>query len=1037
MRALKLSMTAFGPYLDKQVIDFEALGDESIFLITGPTGAGKTTIFDAICFALYGKASGSDRDQDSLRSHFAAADEPTEVEFQFALNNKVYEIVRNPKQLKKKERGDGYTEEPAKAQIYEIKNGEKYLLSSRIKDVNETIEDRLGFDYEQFRKMVLIPQGEFRKLISENSREREAILQKIFRTHFYEKMTEELKVKSKELEAELTKLKNDIHYELSKVTWQQVDIPEDDTTENYLEMLKNEIEETKNLEMLQQNLKDKQLERVAIAEEKLRKASLVEEKYKEQQTLTKQFEDMEQQKDSISDKKEKLKLAKIAEKIIPLEDQANARKEEWNHQIVRLQKQKEKVSQLKLEFATVHSNYQDAQSKEHERENLKQEINDARKKLDQVNSYLTLTKEVEKLKREKEKYNINLQSIEREIQDNDAKLSTIEKQLTNESILTKTYYETKETLTKQEELHHKLIAYQFEENKLVDLRRQYLNAQDLYKEKQAIIKQLKTEYDRLEQQQKEQFASVLAHQLVSGEPCPVCGSTHHPNKAVHESIENNFEQIDLLKQQIQKEELEFEMVQREFVDHKTNGQTQRGLVDKLQAEIHELYPSFNSEEIDSLLLTLNHEINSIKNKLAAIIQKQKELENMQTEREALQNRSKELKQTFDLILVKDKEINDDLVRREAILEQHEKQLPTDLKNPAEFSARIIEKENYYNRIMEEWEQLKSTFEAINDSLKREITVLEQQEEFEKETKRNFDIQQEKFVNLTIESGFETLEAYNQVKLPLEMQQNIKTEIETFDVKMEQIRYRLTQLQEQLASVERVNLDEIEAEVTAYKHELNSIHEKLLTLQSKRKHDEDILQNLLAILTKMKKLDADYYIVGSLADLSSGNNALRLSFERYVLASFLDEILLQANIRLDRMTDHRYQLIRSGEVAKRGAQSGLDLEVMDHHTGITRSVKTLSGGEGFKAALSLALGLADVVQAHAGGVQLDTLFIDEGFGTLDEVSLQQAIDCLKDLQESNRLLGIISHVPALKNEIHAKLVITPSHRGSNLGFSFGK
>ncbi|WP_010094528.1 AAA family ATPase [Ornithinibacillus scapharcae] len=216
MRAIRLSMRAFGPYLEKQMIDFEMLGDESIFLITGPTGAGKTTIFDAICYALYGRASGSDRDQDSLRSHFAAIDEPTEVEFRFALNNHVYEIIRNPKQQKKKERGEGFTEEPAKAILYEIVNGEKQLLSSRIKDVNESIEEKLGFDYEQFRKMVLIPQGEFRKLISENSKEREAILQKIFRTYFYEKMTEELKAQAKDLESQVKKLEADVNYGLSK-----------------------------------------------------------------------------------------------------------------------------------------------------------------------------------------------------------------------------------------------------------------------------------------------------------------------------------------------------------------------------------------------------------------------------------------------------------------------------------------------------------------------------------------------------------------------------------------------------------------------------------------------------------------------------------------------------------------------------------------------------------------------------------------------------------------------------------------------------
>lgn len=1037
MRALKLSMTAFGPYLDKQVIHFEELGDESIFLITGPTGAGKTTIFDAICFALYGKASGTDRDQDSLRSHFAATDEPTEVEFRFALNNKVYEIVRNPKQLKKKERGEGYTEEPAKAQFYEIVDEERHLLSSRIKDVNEAIEDRLGFDYEQFRKMVLIPQGEFRKLISENSREREAILQKIFHTQFYEKVTEELKAKSKELEAELRKLENDIQYEFSKVDWQRVEFEENTTNENYIEMLTVEIEETKKLEAVQEKLKNKQQEKVMIAEEKLRKASLVEEKFKEQQLLQVQYEQLEKMKDSIAEKKEKLKLAKLADQILPLEEQANARKEEWKNQVSLLQRQADKVKQLKHDFAEVQSKYQDALSKEHERESLKEEINKAKKQLEQVNDYLQILKKVDNLRQEKEKEDTNLLAIEREMQQNEVKLSTMDKQLASESVLTKSYYETKETLKNQENLQNKLHVLRSEEDQLKALRRQYKLAQNTYTEKQEKMKQLKEQYAVLELQQKEQFASVLAHQLVTGEPCPVCGSTHHPNKAVHESIENDFEQMDQLKLQIQQEEILFESIQREFVDHKTNGQTQRSLVDKLQAEIQGIYPEFKIEDIDVLLTTVDHEIQSIKNKLEAIVKKQKEIEFIQFERKTIQSKNSELKQTFDLNINNLKAVNEELIRTDTIREQLQEQLPEQLTDPEAFSNTLTEKEKLYKKVIQEWEQLKSTYEKISETLQRETTVLEQQEKFERETKKKYDMQYERFLNSLIDYGFNTIEEYYQFKLPLELQREIELVIDDYNNKLSQIRYRLTQLQEQLASAARENLTDLEAEVSNHKNELSSYHEKLLTLRNKLKHDEGILHKTQDILAKMKNLDADYYVVGSLADLSSGNNSLRLSFERYVLASFLDEILLQANIRLDRMTDHRYQLIRSGAVAKRGAQSGLDLEVMDHHTGITRSVKTLSGGEGFKAALSLALGLADVVQAHAGGVQLDTLFIDEGFGTLDDVSLQQAIDCLKDLQESNRLLGIISHVPALKNEIHAKLAITPSHRGSSLVFNFGK
>ena len=209
---------------------------------------------------------------------------------------------------------------------------------------------------------------------------------------------------------------------------------------------------------------------------------------------------------------------------------------------------------------------------------------------------------------------------------------------------------------------------------------------------------------------------------------------------------------------------------------------------------------------------------------------------------------------------------------------------------------------------------------------------------------------------------------------------------------------------------------------------------LQNIQLKIEHHKRVKTRLVELLNEKKELEADYFDVGELAKLARGDNPLRLSFERYVLSSFLDEILFQANIRLDQMTEHRYQLKRSDKTAKRGAQSGLDIEVIDYYTGMERSVKTLSGGEGFKAALSLALGMADVVQAHSGGVELDTLFIDERFGTLDELSLEQALQCLSDLQKGNRMLGIISHVSKLKEEIKAQLQIESSHTGSKVSLS---
>src|SRR5690606_2472714 len=238
----------------------------------------------------------------------------------------------------------------------------------------------------------------------------------------------------------------------------------------------------------------------------------------------------------------------------------------------------------------------------------------------------------------------------------------------------------------------------------------------------------------------------------------------------------------------------------------------------------------------------------------------------------------------------------------------------------------------------------------NELLQKQTTVFEQLQDFEKEMKESYEIQYKKYINAIKENGFDNHEEYQNAKLPLDEQKQMEEEIEEYETAIKRIRYRLEQLSEQLINAERINLEIIEEEVTKCKGKLQKTQESLLSIHAKIKQDEGTLSNLVDVLNKIRELEEDYYIVGSLADLSSGNNALRLSFERYVLASFLDEILIQANIRLDRMTDHRYHLIRSGEVAKRGAQSGLDLEVMDHHTGITRSVRTLSGGEGFKAAL---------------------------------------------------------------------------------------
>ncbi|HLR66270.1 MAG TPA: SMC family ATPase [Virgibacillus sp.] len=1042
MRAITLELTAFGPYLEKQTIHFDELGEESIFLITGPTGAGKTTIFDAICYALYGRASGSDRDQDSLRSHFASVDDPTKVKYRFSLHNQEYEIIRQPRQLKKKERGDGYTDEPAKATLYEMIDGKKELITARIKEVNETIETKLGFDYEQFCKMVLIPQGEFRKLISENSKERESILQKIFHTYFYEKITEELKLESKELKEKINHLDYNIQHEIAKINWKyHSNREEEHSLENnsihfIIEKLREEIRLTKEKIADEEKQKSTQEQALINAQNQLNEGRIVEEKFKEQEQLKKDKTALSDQLDSIEQMKEQLQSAKRAQEIIPFEEQMRARKKEWIEQQNELQKQQEKITQINLDFENIRKHHEEEESLSDKREKLKEAINNMKQQLDQVNHYLELQDKAIQATNIKEKDKKQMDNAEKKLQETEKKLEGIEQKLGEEQDLTKDYYQEKDVLEKIKDKVKKLTDLFKENQYLNELRNNYQILKKQYIEKQEIVNQLKEAYEKAEDQQKLHYAAYIAQHLEYGSPCPVCGSMEHPNKAEqeHQSIQINIKQ---LKQKLQDEEQSFLALHQNFSDCKSKGQSQRATVNKLYKELEDTLPSLDQESISHLIKQLQNSIISHEINLKKLTQGLERIQTLKTQKMQYRQRIGDLKQTFDQYVNKYQRANDDAIKLNTQLDVLAKQLPQDINDVKRFKQQIADKENQLDHMVKRWEETKQKYQATYELLQKETTIVDQLVLFEKNKKTNYESQQLQFNDTMKAKGFASAEAYQKSKMPLEKQSVIEEEIQRFEHRMKQINLRLQELLLQTNNMTRPDLHQLSELVDTKQNQLQTINDHLYALKLKLTNDESILKHINRELKHQKELEEEYYMIGELAELAHGNNSLKLSFERYVLASFLDEILLQANIRLNQMTENRYQLMRSGQVAKRGAQSGLDLEVFDHHTGLKRSVKTLSGGEGFKAALSLALGLADVVQSHSGGVQLDTLFIDEGFGTLDEVSLQQAIDCLKSLQDSNRLLGIISHVPYLKNEIHAKLQITPSHKGSKLAFSFGQ
>jgi len=1037
MRAISITVEAFGPYAKRQTVDFRELGYESVFLITGPTGAGKTSVFDAMVYALYGRASGSDRDQDTLRSHFAEVEQPTEVTFIFDLKDKRYEVVRAPKQLKKKVRGEGFTEQPPRAELYEIIEGEKVLLSSKINDVNEAIEDMLHLDYEQFRKMVMIPQGEFRRLISENSKEREEILQKIFQTYVYEHITSRLKEESKGLKESISHIEQKEREEIQKLHWSE-DFKESITSSSKaLEMLEEDLNTDKSkVEEYHKSLKAKR-DQLKASQEKYYKDKQVSESFQKRAQYQEEFKQLQDQEKDIKEKQERVQQADQAEKIRSYEEQAKKWKQEKDKQQSLAQEKMQRLEETKNKFSKTEQAYQEEKAKENEREKLKESLQKAKQDLTKVKQYQDWKRELASYDEQKKEKQQALKQIQSEKENK----QNIVKELSGSSLesqtLSKQFYEFEAKEKELQEGVAQINRLMNEEKKLSTLREQYQNVKRQFEQAKEDVEKKQNHVKTLEDQLKQHQAVSLAAELSTGEACPVCGSTEHPSVATLEGENVSDRALQEAKANQQQADQHLQKVQDQFIQTKSEGQSQRHIVEQL---IETLSPYLQHDAVQDMTRAeqkvywenqkakRSETKEDVGKKIQKVEQQMKQAEQAQNAIRELETKEQEQHKQYQLV-------HDKWLGISTKLEQLEEELPEEKRDASGLQQWIEKEEERYNAWLKSLEELYERYEKEKEQRQKLDTELAQQQGYVKDLEEQVQKANHELEVQCKEHGFETLEAYRQAKLPKEELEDLRGKVESFLKKQQSLQDALNTLEEELRDVDPPQLDKQLEEMEKLEKAIQQLTQEEQQIQMRMRDHERVFSDLDQYVKERKASEEKYYYMGELAELAKGDNAYKLSFERYVLSAFLDEIIIQANIRLDKMTDHRYQLERSQERAKGGAQSGLDLEVIDHYTGQKRSVKTLSGGEGFKAALSLALGMADVIQAHAGGVQLDTLFIDEGFGTLDEASLEQAIDTLKDLQQGERMLGIISHVPQLKDEIRAKLHITPSPNGSSLAFSF--
>ncbi|EAW7103283.1 SMC family ATPase [Listeria monocytogenes] len=1018
MRPIKLTMQAFGAYAKKEVIDFEKLGTEQIFVISGKTGAGKSTIFDAISFAIFGKANTFDRESFSMRSHFATDKEITEVTLAFRLKDKIYQISRIPQQEIAKQRGNGTTTSPQKAELYELINDEMKLLASSVRDVNTKMEKLIQLNVDQFRQILMIPQGEFRELLVSDSKEKEVILQRLAHTVYYEKVENLLWEKQKQAEILVVEARKKVA-ELAELSLPGVEVSGKTTSE--ISVLQAEAIQSE--QMILTELENKLSIIRKQTSEAVEKVTLAKEQLLDWQNLDKYTEEiatLEIEKEFYQAIEVRLEAAKRASNLrsqdalcIRLKEQLETAEqtekqvafeaEEVKVQFSHVKKQKEalaeKEAELEINKRTLF------QLEEMEPKILELEMISIQKRRAEL-EWKEATTLLEEIVNSEQKIIAELQSVEsRLVEINQAELTYLEvinKRTTVEAIIEK----EQELVSKR----MKMVAWdsekQTEEQKLVQL----------LAEKAEIETTIEQEETKL---QKEQAATIAAH-LHDGEACPVCGSDSHPALAKFGETAN-LETLEVAKGKLHEKLLAITTTEK--------------TISQLEWQLNE-WAGIKELSLTEVQQTLTENIqlaNNLAEQIAQLQAKVAQKETIQATLELLNNKQNETITEKNKVALEVEKLHQQVQMVSGKLSYLEQSIPTEFRDKVVFESKKKELSEKIEAHIKQANQVDALFRQTEKETTRLESTLQSAQKTTVDAKEALQVQREIFKEAMKQNDFLSYDAYKQALLSVDELKNLEEKLAEYERKRHLAVSRQADLKEKLQNKQKPNIEQLEFIMKEKQLELSQSEENTMKQREFVTKRKELVENYQNSIQTVEQAEENYADIGLLADAARGKNARRLTFERYILAMFLDTIIHRANHRLSKMTSGRFELQRKMEKAKGNVQSGLELEVFDEYTGLTRHVKTLSGGESFKTSLALALSLAEVVQEMAGGISLETMFIDEGFGTLDPESLEAAVECLLETQENGRLVGIISHVPELKERISARLEVTATNHGSTTKF----
>lgn len=1033
MRPITLTLSAFGPYAGETTLDFSELGAERLFVITGPTGSGKTTVFEAILYALYGKLSKKGMDPASLRCDFLKPDDDriTFVDFTFEISGKRFHIHRQPKQSVAKKRGSGRRELGQEA-LLECVWHEDFLPLTKIGEVDRKIVDLVGLDEEQFKKIVMLPQGAFQEFLVSSTKDKIELLRQIFDTSLYDLALSRIKSRVSDVTGAYAELKADYR---SKTALLQFEAPiafgEQPSQDVLTQMEALAQADEARQESLQQTVDDANAVYLAALEALNREAQHNADVRKWQQAEA-ELTALRARQPQIAALGGRVRAADQARSLADKETRAAEERRLLHQQEETLAFARQQAQKAAQQLNAAAQHLAQAEQQKQHADLAHDTLPELTTKRDKMNEYVADRAALQQAAQALAAAERELATLAQDEQRAEAALQTAEAAQEKKQRL-------QQDQAQQDTAIVKLDALLAEERRQYQLLKRFIDLRqerpELAAAQEKAAAQLAAAEKRLAEARaanRQQLAAMLAQELEDGAPCPVCGAVHHPAPAVVSGAQDDEAACAKVRDQAQDVAANAgaALVQQDKRIAEAWAELQETVPQLTQPEAVPRY----AQQLQESGTAHNHQrketraaLQQIREELAGLAAVEKELE----AQKAALNTLREQRTRFVAEQSRWQTTRDS--KAEAVAAKEKQFGFTADADPAALTREIDAISARHQAAKQALETAQRAHEQAQLAQVRAASAQAQAEARLEELRHSADDHARAFAQAR-DAIFATEADYLSAKEDIPHAALLQQEIDAFSEALT----RATTLHEDLAQrlQDDRTLHDLEAGEARRKEaeqRLNAAKDVLAAHKTRCASNRALIAQIAQLLEVFKEMEARYALLGKLRDVLDGKNHFNMRLETFAQAYYFEQMLIGANVRLARMTHGRYSFRRKEMVSDARRQAGLDLDVMDQYTGRARDVSTLSGGESFKASLSLALGLADVVTSESGGVELSTIFIDEGFGTLDEESLDDTVETLISLQDSGRLVGVISHVAELKERIPAHLVVESGSGGSQAHF----